>query len=833
MIRALLRICLNSIIFSNHPTSKSHNLLSLRRGLATQVSRLIPETETHLSPSTSDFSSRSCAAALQQCIHQFDFDRGRNLHCSILKRGSCVDLFAWNILINLYVQADELNNACKLFAELPQINVVSFVTLIQGCRRAERYEEGVEFFSRLHKEGHELNTFVFTTILKFLVSMDWAGMGWCVHACAYKIGHCGDAFVATALIDAYCKCGFVDDAREVFNGIGCKDMVSWTGMVMCYAENGFFEEALQLNSEMGRVGLKPNNFSFSSALKACAGLDDIGAGKSIHGYALKVNYQVDQYVSVSLLELYTNTGSVDDALQVFQDMPEKDVISWSFMISRYSQSERSQEAINMFCQMRRAFVVPNQFTFASVLQSCATIQELDFGMQIHSLVSKAGLDVDIFVLNALMDMYSKCGDIENSMQIFTASPHKNDVTWNTVIVGHVQLGDQVSAFRLFTNMINDQLQPTQVTYSSVLCGCASSASLKPGTQVHSLAIKTVFNKNVAVVNSLIDMYAKCGNIKDAQKVFTKMNGRDVVSWNSMIQAYSLHGLGMEAVRTFESMVEGGFKPDKLTFVSLLSACCNSGLLEKGQDYFNSMVKDYGIDPCMEHFTCMVWLLGRSGHLDKAMKLIKEIPFEPSIMIWRALLGACVIHKDVELGIISAKRVLEMDPQDDSTHVLLSNIFASARRWDNAASVRKNMKKIGVKKEPGLSWIETQGIVYYFSVGETSHQDLRLIHGMLELLRKKIKLAGYAPNCSVILLDVEDDEKEKLLWVHSERLALAFGLIATPSGSPIRILKNLRICLDCHEVIKFISKIVDREIVVRDINRFHHFESGVCSCGDYW
>uniref|UniRef100_A0A7N0V2F2 DYW domain-containing protein n=1 Tax=Kalanchoe fedtschenkoi TaxID=63787 RepID=A0A7N0V2F2_KALFE len=814
--------------------SQPRNLRSPKCGLATQAARLIPETETHFIPFTPDFDSHSCAAALQQCIHRLDFRKGRNLHCSIVKRGSGVDLFAWNILLNMYVQAGELSDYARLlFDEMPQRNVVSFVTLIQGCMKAERFDEGLELFSRLHKEGHELNTFAFTTILKFIVSMDCAEMSWCVHACAYKAGHCGGAFVATALIDAYCRCGLVDIAREVFDGIGCKDMVAWTGMVTCYAENGCFEEALQLNVEMGRAGLKPNNFSFSSALKACAGLDDIDVGKSIHGYALKANYQVNQFVSVSLLELYTHSGSVDDALLVFQDMPEKDVISWSFMIARYSQSERCDEAIGMFCQMRRALLVSNQFTFASVLQSCATIQELDLGRQIHSLVLRFGLDVDIFVSNALTDMYSKCGDIENSMQIFNASLHKNDVTWNTMIVGHVQFGDQLTAFSLFSDMIKEQVQATQVTYSSVLCACASSASLKPGTQVHSLTIKTVYDKNVAVCNSLIDMYAKCGNIKGACLVFDKMKCRDGVSWNSMIQAYSLHGLGAAAVRIFERMVDSGLKPDKLTFVSLLSACCNSGLIDKGQDYFDSMVKDYGIDPCMEHYTCMVSLLGRSGRLDKAMKLIQEIPYEPSIMIWRALLGACVIHNDVELGIVSAKRVLEMDPQDDSTHVLLSNIFASARRWDNSAFVRRNMKKIGVKKGPGLSWIESQGTVYYFSVGDASHQDMRLIRGMLEVLRNKIKRAGYAPNCSVIMHDVEDDEKERLLWVHSERLALAFGLIATPSGSPIRILKNLRICLDCHEVVKFVSKIVGREIIVRDVNRFHHFENGICSCGDYW
>lgn len=329
------------------------------------------------------------------------------------------------------------------------------------------------------------------------------------------------------------------------------------------------------------------------------------------------------------------------------------------------------------------------------------------------------------------------------------------------------------------------------------------------------------------------MYAKCGNIKPARLVFDMMGKRDEVSWNAIISAYAMHGLGKEALRMFERMRGTDCKPNKLTFVGVLSACSNMGLLDEGQAYFTSMIRDYGIEPCIEHYTCMVWLLGRSGNLDKAMNLIMEMPFEPTIMVWRAVLGACVIHKNVELGKVAAEHVLEMEPQDETAYVLLSNIYASVKRWGHVAHVRKSMKKKGVKKEPGLSWVEIQGDVHYFTVGDTSHPDIRLIKGMLEWLKMRIDKEGYIANCNVVLLDVEDEEKQRLVWSHSERLALAFALVRTPSGSPLRILKNLRICPDCHAAVKLISKVVQREIVVRDINRFHHFENGICSCGDYW
>lgn len=246
-----------------------------------------------------------------------------------------------------------------------------------------------------------------------------------------------------------------------------------------------------------------------------------------------------------------------------------------------------------------------------------------------------------------------------------------------------------------------------------------------------------------------------------------------------------------------------------------------------------MTQDYGIEPCMEHYTCMIGLFGRLGHLNKAVKLIEEMPFKPSVMVWRALLGACVSHNNVELGKLSAQRVLDMEPHDDATHVLLSNLYANAKKWYNVAFVRKSMKKKGVKKEPGLSWIENQGMVHYFAVGDTSHPDMKLISGMLEWLNMKTWRSGFVPDCSAVLRQVENDEKERLLWLHSERLALAFGLIRTPSRSQIRIIKNLRICVDCHAAMKFVSKIVKRDILVRDMNRFHHFQDGICSCGDCW
>ncbi|XP_077251683.1 tetratricopeptide repeat (TPR)-like superfamily protein [Tasmannia lanceolata] len=779
------------------------------------------------------FDSFTYARLFQDCITNDDLIKGKGVHCHAFKSGGLLDLFAQNILLNMYVKLNQLFDARQAFDEMTDRNTVSFVTLIQGYAQCNEFFDAIELFLRLHREGQELNPFVFTTILKLSVSMEFAEFGQHIHACIYKLGHDFDAFVGTALVDAYSICGFINDAREVFEGIRDKDMVSWTGMVSGYAENGYGEEALELFFRMRKVGLKPNNFTFASLLKASAGLGAVQLGKSIHGLAAKSWYQFDPYVGGALLDMYAKCGDVEDSRAIFEAMPHRDVILWSFMIARYAQCDRGEEALRLFRRMRQAFVAPNHFTFASVLQACANIEGLELGKQVHSHLMKIGLDSNIYVANALIDVYAKSGRMDDSIELFIGLPHKTEVTWNTLIVGYTQLGYGEEALRLFCQMLDAQEWVTQVTYSSVLRACASLAAMEQGIQIHSLIAKTVFGYDMVVGNALIDMYAKCGSIKDARKVFDTISEPDDISWNAMISGYSLHGLGNDALRLFGKMIRTDIRPNNITFVGVLSACSNKGLVNEGRYYFSSMTSDYGIEPSMEHYTCMVRLLGRSGHLDEAMKFIQNIPIEPSVMVWRALLGACVVYNDIELGKICAKRVLELDPQDESAHVLLSNMYAAAGRWDGVAFVRKSMKRKRLKKEPGLSWVEIQNEVHSFTVSDKLHPEMKVIGAMLEWLNIKIKKAGYVPDRNVVLRNVEEEEKDCFLWVHSERLALAFGLIKTPPRSTIRIIKNLRICVDCHAAIKLISKVVQREIVVRDMNRFHHFEDGICSCGDYW
>eukprot|EP01018_Ginkgo_biloba_P030407 Gb_26154 [translate_table: standard] len=769
---------------------------------------------------------RACGglSALQQ---------GKEIHDFIRRSGFESDAFVANSLIDMYAKCGSLDNARQVFDKISQKNVVSWTAIIVGYTQNGYYNEALKLFRQMQLAGMIPNSVTVVSVLTACGRLAAPQQGKETHGHIIRREFDSDVFLVSALINMYAKCKSIEIAREVFGRMSKKDAVSYNTMIAGYCQNGRVHEALVLFRKMQIQGMKPNSAAISIILPACAHLADLQKGKEIHEYVIRNGFGSDMFVMNALLDMYTKCGSTRIARQVFDQMPDRDVVSWNTMIAGYAQNGDANEALKLFAQMQVEDMKPDSVTIASVLPACAHLAALQPGKDIHAFVIRNGLESEDVVGNALLTMYIKCGNIEDAHRTFGKMLQSDVVSWNAMIAGYAQNGHGNEALKWFCRMQLVGVKPNSVTIASVLPACANLAILHWGKEIHGYIIRSGFEMDVFVGSALIDMYAKCGFIDFAQQVFVKMFEQNVVVWNAMIAGYGMHGFGQDALSLFYQMQQVGIMPDHITFVSVLSACSHAGLVDKGRQFIDCMHRDYGITPTVEHYACVVDLLGRAGYLDEADDFIRKMPIEPNAGTWGALLGACRIHCNMDLAVYVAEQLFKLEPENDGYYVLLSNIYAAAGRWADVAKVRKLMKNRGVEKKPGCSWIELRNMVHAFLVGDRSHPESEKIYATLGSLDGLMKEAGYVDNTNFVLHDLEEQLKESVLSVHSEKLAIAFGLINTCSGTPIRVTKNLRICGDCHNATKIISKIVGREIIVRDVNRFHHFKDGLCSCGDYW
>ncbi|WCJ34778.1 Pentatricopeptide repeat (PPR) superfamily protein [Euphorbia peplus] len=465
-------------------------------------------------------------------------------------------------------------------------------------------------------------------------------------------------------------------------------------------------------------------------------------------------------------------------------------------------------------------------------------------------------------MTSLLDMYSKCSRIQDAHNMFVEMPERDIVAANTMISGLCRCNSTSKAIELF-NQMDDRDSGTWnalisglggkkgmfffekmregggrvdvITSVSVLSICADLAALSYGRKVHGLVMKFGFNFDLPVGNSMVDMYAKCGCMDDSFRCFEQMGVKNVVSWTSLIAGFGKNGKGEDAVRAFYAMERAaeGVVPNKVTFLGVLYACSHGGLVKEGKEIFNKMVCKYSIMPIMEHYTCMVDLLGRAGSLSEAYSFIKEMPIKPDAKILTAFLSSCCSYMNVELAKTASDMLLELEPLEAGAYMLMSNFYGKIGDLESVVNVRRLMLNRGIRKEKANTWIEIDNEVHTFESGDKTHRLIREIYSYLEKLFEKMKNLGYVPNTSRIMQNVDNVRKEEIVLSHSEKLAIGFGLISTPQGTSLMIVKNLRMCVDCHVATALISKIEGREIVARDSSRFHHFKNGVCSCGNYW
>ncbi|XP_010268254.1 PREDICTED: pentatricopeptide repeat-containing protein At2g22070-like [Nelumbo nucifera] len=610
---------------------------------------------------------------------------------------------------------------------------------------------------------------------------------------------CRDVRTWNIMLSAYSKSGFVKELQTLFNQMPARDAISYNTVISGLVGNGGSKNALELFIRMQKEGFERDQYTYVSVLNACSQLLNLKCGQQIHGQLIVGNVRGNLFVSNSLIDMYAKCGKIDNARWLFDQMVDRNVVSWNSMISGYLKNKEPEKCLDLFHSMQLSGVKPDLVTVSSVLGA-----------------------------------YLQSGLIEDATRIFKEMKEKDRVSWTTMIVGYAQNGKEEDALVLFGKMLSENVNPDGFTISSVVSACARLASVDRGKVVHGKAILIGVEAELQVSSALIDMYSKCGEITDASAVFDMMQARNVVSWNAMIVGCAQNGRDQEALEHYERMLQENLKPDNVTFVGVLSACSHIGLVEHGQRYFRSISKLHGITPTSDHYVCMINLLGRFGYMKETVDLIKGMPDEPNCLIWSTLLSVSAINNDIKHAEMAARHLFELDPLNAGPYIMLSNMYAASGRWDEVASMRTLMKDRNIRKFAAYSWIEIDKKVHKFVSDDRRHPKTGQIYEELDRLIQKVQEAGFTPDTSFVLHDVGEAEKFDSICYHSEKLALAFGLISKPQGgTSIRIVKNIRVCGDCHVFMKFVCKITKRPIILRDSNRFHHFVGGECSCKDYW
>lgn len=510
------------------------------------------------------------------------------------------------------------------------------------------------------------------------------------------------------------------------------------------------------------------------------------------------------------------------------------------IIRAYSDSPDPFQSISFFLNWHNLqdpfSPSPDRFTYPFVLKACSKLKHKRFGKQVHGLVYKSGFGSDMYIQNALIHFYSGCELIGCACKVFDKMPERDVVSWTSVINGLVDNKRPLEGLEMFRDMETEGFEPNDVTVISVLRACAETGALSVGVKLDEFVNGKGVELRKNVVTAFIDMYSKCGCIDSAMRVFDQAVNRDVYVWTTMISGLASHGRCKDAIELFEEMESVGLKPDEKTVTAVLSACRNMGWVDEGLTYLKNIKKVYKLRPTVQHYGCIVDLLARAGRLDDAEKFVKSMPIEPDAVMWRSLIWGCKVHGDAERieRLIKHIEGEKMDSWDDcGTYVLLGNVYASNGKWKNKANVRRLMNQKGLVKPSGHSRIEIEGAMYEFTAGSTCNHEAASIYKKLDDIDETLKVNGYDPKLSDVLLEIDDEEKASQLLHHSEKLAVSFGLIKTEPGTIIRIVKNLRSCEDCHSFMKRISGVYQREILIRDRIRFHHFRNGECSCGDYW
>ncbi|KAK9950998.1 hypothetical protein M0R45_006460 [Rubus argutus] len=602
------------------------------------------------------------------------------------------------------------------------------------------------------------------------------------------------------------------------------------------------EEALRLieTSPSKLTATESDIEAYSLLLHTCISQKSLEHGQRLYLQFLltedkvKHNLVNNPTLKSKLITLYSVCGRVEEARSVFVDGLEEDESVWVAMAIAYSRNGYLAKALVVYCDMLCRLIWPGNFAFSMALKACAELPELGVGRAVHAQIVKSNQEPDQVVNNALLRLYAEQGCFGDALKVFETMPQRNLVSWNSLIASFVRRDRVFESLDCFRRMQGEGMGFTWVTLTTILPICARMTALQCGKEIHVQIVKSSKRPDVPVLNSLMDMYAKSGAIDYCKRVFDRMQSKDLTSWNTVLTGYAVNGFIEQGINLFNQMEESGIRPDGVTFIALLSGCSHAGLTDQGRRLFDKMRLGYGISPTVEHYACLVDLLGRAGRIKEALDVVENMPMKPSGSIWGSLLNSCRLQGKVSLAERAAMELFELEPNNPGNYVVLSNIYANAGMWEGVNRVRELIKERGLKKEAGCSWLQIGNRIHTFVAGggfqfRNSVEFEKVWNELLDAMEK----VGYIADTSVVLHDVNEETKSMWVCGHSERLAIAFALVHTAAGMPIRITKNIRICADCHSWVKTVSMVTGRVIVLRDTNRFHHFKGGSCTCKDYW
>lgn len=699
------------------------------------------------------------AVVLKACLGLEDYGLGVQLHGLIVRTGFVNDVVAGSATVDMYAKCRKLEESVRFFDEMPVKNWVSWSALIAGCVQNDEYFDGLRLFKDMQKEeGLGVSQSLYASVFRSCAGLSALRFGSQLHGHSLKMNFGSDTIVGTATLDMYAKCGRLCDAKKLFYRLSIHNLQSYNAIIIGCArvDQGF--EALQIFHNLMKTDLGFDDITLSGAFSACAAIKSYTIGVQIHGLTIKSLLQSNVCVENAMLDMYGKCGALAAARSVFEEMQIRDAVSWNAIIAAYEQNGNVDETLHLLVWMLSSGLEPDEFTFGSVLKACAGLQSLNYGMEVHGRIIKSGMGLESFVGSALVDMYCKCAKVEDAEKLHERMEEQTMVSWNAIISGFSMQEQSEEAQKFFSQMLEVGAKPDNFTFATVLDTCANLATISLGRQIHGQIIKQEMQSDVFICSTLVDMYSKCGNMQDSRLIFEKSQNKDFVTWNAMISGYANHGFGLDAIRIFELMKVNNVKPNHATFVSVLRACAHVGLVEKGLEYFNSMPSKYGLHPQLEHYSCMVDILGRSGQVDKALKLINDMPIEADDVVWRTLLGICKLQKNVEVAEKAASSLLQLLPQDSSAYVLLANIYADAGMWEEVKKIRKNMRHIGLKKEPGCSWIEVKSELHMFTIGDKAHPRCNEIYEKLDELICEMAWSGYVPDTN-FTFDDEDVQEE--------------------------------------------------------------------------